>query len=43
MTSWVKTLSSFQIDRIEGSLGSTVVDVGQVTAAAKVWEALLLL
>jgi hypothetical protein len=36
MTSSSKTLSSFQIDRGEGSLGSAVVDVGQGTAAAKI-------
>jgi hypothetical protein len=36
MTSSAKTRSSFQIDRGEGSLGSTVVDVGQVTTAANI-------
>jgi hypothetical protein len=35
MTLSAKALSSFQIGRGEGNFGSTVVDVGQLTAAAK--------
>jgi hypothetical protein len=35
LTLLAKALSSFQIDRREESFGSTVVDVGQVTAVAK--------